>query len=131
MRDLARRPLRLGGMGLDLLVTFRDDLYVRELAYDNGITIVSDRGIDLYKPITSSRELANLVTEAAAVKEDITTKGATILGGLNPFTPGLKINIHRLPRRPRENVSRMRKDTPGVKQSDFGVGQIRVSGFIY
>eukprot|EP00959_Pyramimonas_sp_CCMP1952_P175316 3663917-Pyramimonas_sp.AAC.1 len=70
------------------------------------------------------------MTEAATVKEDIAIKGATVLGRLNPFTSGLKFTIQKLPRRPREDVSRMRKDTPGEKQSNFGVGQVRVSGFI-
>ena len=36
-------------MGLGITVAVSEDLQVREISYDNGTTILSDRGLDVYK----------------------------------------------------------------------------------
>ena len=35
-------------------VAYQDDLHIREIAYNNNIVIISDRGLDIYRPPDSS-----------------------------------------------------------------------------
>ena len=40
---------RLSNMGMSFSWAYQHDLHVRELLYSNGVAILPDRGLDLYK----------------------------------------------------------------------------------
>jgi len=50
---LDRLALELADKGLSFSVAYVPDLHLRELAYSNGIAIIPDRGLDIYKGSSS------------------------------------------------------------------------------
>eukprot|EP00973_Karenia_brevis_P061606 8567243-Karenia_brevis.AAC.1 len=52
--------VRFGEKGLKFVWAYKDDLHVRELLYSNGVAIVPDRGLDLYRaPSAAGRYCRN------------------------------------------------------------------------